>query len=107
MVARRAASQQLTEEEIAHAGRWLHPLPSSWWRWEEAARLAKLKASERHCNHPDISAAADFLATLEACRTRDEQAKVLRRWPDIVRRTTFSEGTAPSVGAWKPGSCTA
>ena len=87
---RRNSEKKMTEEEIAQAGRWLNPLPSPWRRWEEAARLAKLKPTERHCDNPDVAAAANFLAALEACSTREEQAEVLRRWPDIVRASEIS-----------------
>jgi hypothetical protein len=98
----RNIAKRITEEEFAEAMRWLSPLAPAR-RLEEAARLAKLKPAERYCDDPDIAAAADFLAALEACGTRGEQARVLRRWPDIVRASEISarNGTQRwAVEAW-------
>jgi hypothetical protein len=81
---RNNSATRITEEEFDEAMRWLSPVPNPARHWEEAARLAKLKPAERHCDDPDVAAAADFLAALEACITRGEQAEVFRRWSDIV-----------------------
>ena len=103
MVARRSATQRITEEDLAEAERWLNPLPSSVWRWEEAARLAKLKPSERHCDDPDMTAAAEYLAALACCTTGEQRAAVQRRWPSIIRANDIFRRNGPqrwALEAW-------
>ena len=78
MVARRAESQQLTEEEIARAGRWLYQLPSPSRHWQQSARLATLKPTERHCDNPDMAAAADYLAVSGERTTQAEIVDMIK-----------------------------
>jgi hypothetical protein len=100
---RRAASQQITEEQFAEAIRWLDPLPSPARRWEQAARLAKLKRSQRHCDNPDVAAAAEYLAALACCTTGKQRAAVQQRWPEISQASAIFQASDPArwrLEAW-------
>jgi hypothetical protein len=92
---RKNSAKRLAEEEFDEAMRWLSPLPNFARRWEEAARLVKVKPGERQCNDAAVAAAAEYLDALARCTTDHERAAVQRQSPEITEARAIFDADNP------------